>query len=302
MAKKIIIDPEILRDLAEKGLTTKEIAKELGAGRSTINSKLNEYNIPSNKPPIKKHTSEAKKIMSEKRKKWLKDNPEKHPWKKHDKFKSVPCENVKKFLDDLQINYIGEYDPEIDDRFFSIDIALPDKMIALEINGNQHYERSGKLKPYYQDRHDLLVNRGWDVYEIHYSACFNLEKWSEFIDKLKNSESIVEFDYFNYVPRKKKYYPPRTHGTLKKAKYDTCDCGNKKTACSKKCRKCASTKSRPKHRKAERPSKEELEKLIWEYPFTTLGKMYGVSDVAVKKWCKCYGIVNFPPTGYFLRK
>jgi 5-methylcytosine-specific restriction endonuclease McrA len=38
-------------------------------------------------------------------------------------------------------------------------------------------------------------------------------------------------------------------------------------------------------------AKEELEKLVKEYPLTTLGKMYGVSDNAIKKRCKRLGIV-----------
>ena len=32
--------------------------------------------------------------------KYLKENPDKHPWKKNDKFKSKPCEKFKKMLID----------------------------------------------------------------------------------------------------------------------------------------------------------------------------------------------------------
>jgi hypothetical protein len=38
------------------------------------------------------------------------------------------------------------------------------------------------------------------------------------------------------------------------------------------------------------PSKEELEQLIYTTPFTTIGEMYNVSDNAVRKWCKKYGL------------
>lgn len=37
-------------------------------------------------------------------------------------------------------------------------------------------------------------------------------------------------------------------------------------------------------------SKEELEKLIEEYPFTKIGEMFGVSDNAIKKRCVALGI------------
>lgn len=38
------------------------------------------------------------------------------------------------------------------------------------------------------------------------------------------------------------------------------------------------------------PSKEDLEKLIYNTSFTKIGEMYGVSDNAVRKWCKKYGL------------
>lgn len=53
-------------------------------------------------------------------------------------------------------------------------------------------------------------------------------------------------------------------------------------------------------RKVERPSKEELEKLVWEMPTTKLSKQYGVSDVAINKWCKAYNISK-PPRGYWTK-
>lgn len=52
-------------------------------------------------------------------------------------------------------------------------------------------------------------------------------------------------------------------------------------------------------RRVERPTKEELEKLVWQYSMLQLGKMYGVSDNAVRKWCKSYGIVDLPTRGYW---
>ncbi|RAM48904.1 MAG: hypothetical protein C6Y22_25155 [Hapalosiphonaceae cyanobacterium JJU2] len=54
-------------------------------------------------------------------------------------------------------------------------------------------------------------------------------------------------------------------------------------------------------RKVERPSKEELQKLVWEKPTTQIAKDFGVSDKAVEKWCKVYGIEK-PPRGYWIKK
>ena len=94
-----------------------------------------------------------KKVMSDEEKncvrigriKYLKENPDKHPWKKNDKFKSKPCEKFKKMLIDNDIYFIDEYQPS-DDRFYSIDVAFPNKKFGIEINGNQHYNNDGTLK------------------------------------------------------------------------------------------------------------------------------------------------------------
>lgn len=45
-----------------------------------------------------------------------------------------------------------------------------------------------------------------------------------------------------------------------------------------------------KTRKVNRPSKEILEKEVKENTMVSLGKKYGVSDNAVRKWCKSYGM------------
>lgn len=42
--------------------------------------------------------------------------------------------------------------------------------------------------------------------------------------------------------------------------------------------------------KTTRPTKEILEKELKEFNFLKVAKLYGVSDTAVRKWCKSYGI------------
>lgn len=65
------------------------------------------------------------------------------------------------------------------------------------------------------------------------------------------------------------------------------------TYCSQQCSKLAL-------RRTIRPSKEELKKLIWTKPTTHIAKDFGVSDKAVEKWCKAYGI-DKPPRGYWAK-
>jgi len=60
---------------------------------------------------------------------------------------------------------------------------------------------------------------------------------------------------------------------------------NYKRTSSKLCINCENI------RKAENiPSKEEIEKYLGKLPFTRIGEMFGVSDNAVRKWCKKYGL------------
>jgi len=52
------------------------------------------------------------------------------------------------------------------------------------------------------------------------------------------------------------------------------------------------------HRKVARPSKEELQKLLWQKPTSQLAKDFGVSDKAIEKWAKTYGLEK-PGRGYW---
>ena len=57
----------------------------------------------------------------------------------------------------------------------------------------------------------------------------------------------------------------------------------KQKFCSKKC-------TDEHHRKCVRPPKEELEKLILEKSYKELGRIFGVTDNTIRKWCIRYGI------------
>lgn len=45
-----------------------------------------------------------------------------------------------------------------------------------------------------------------------------------------------------------------------------------------------------KNKSSHLPSKEILMELILNYPMTTIGKMYNVSDNSIRKWCKKYNL------------
>lgn len=93
----------------------------------------------------------------------------------------------------------------------------------------------------------------------------------------------------------KKFFFTKVSGKLVKApivitkqKNYCIDCGKEISSNSKRCVKCSNINSR----KVERPSKEVLYKQLLEYSgnFTALGNKYGVTDNAVRRWCKYYNL------------
>lgn len=62
--------------------------------------------------------------------------------------------------------------------------------------------------------------------------------------------------------------------TLDNGKYCSLDCSHKAS------------------RKCERPNKEELEDLLKNKSFVEVGRIFGVSDNSVRKWCLGFGLPN----------
>jgi len=73
-----------------------------------------------------------------------------------------------------------------------------------------------------------------------------------------------------------------------------CSCGNIKLKDSINCKLCDD-----KH-KIKWPSKEEMENLIWKIPTTKISKQLGVSDTAVKNFCREHNISK-PSRGYWTK-
>ena len=82
------------------------------------------------------------------------------------------------------------------------------------------------------------------------------------------------------------------YGSKNIKKHNHCaDCGKEIALSSTWCPKCAAKHNRAcKVDECLRPSKQELLELIQTKPFTEIGRMYGVSDNAIRKWCKNMGL------------
>ncbi len=145
-----------------------------------------------------KVSEKTKSKISKSRKIWMLNNPEKHPWK--NKKKSIPCEIFKSFLLEKNIFFIEEALIS-KERFYSVDILIPDYNSIVEINGNQHYNSSGELGEYYQDRNLFIKSLGWNVYEIHYSLVYDVKNCEFILDRIKKNEKV---DLPFYIKKKKK--------------------------------------------------------------------------------------------------
>ena len=70
-------------------------------------------------------------------------------------------------------------------------------------------------------------------------------------------------------------------------RYSKCiDCDKTIDIKAIRCKECENAN----RHKVERPSKEELSQLLQDSNFSSIGRTYGVSDNAVRKWCKYYGL------------
>lgn len=77
-----------------------------------------------------------------------------------------------------------------------------------------------------------------------------------------------------------------------------CQCGSEKLPMSNKCLDCFNNN---RETKIKWPTKEELEKLVWEKPVSIISKEFGVTDNAVGRWCKKYNITK-PGRGYWMKQ
>lgn len=81
----------------------------------------------------------------------------------------------------------------------------------------------------------------------------------------------------------------REYPIRKQKKREKCyciDCGKEISFGAMRCLPCENIR-----RVQEKPvTREELKQFIRSTPFTTIGKMYGVSDNTIRKWCKSYDL------------
>lgn len=107
--------------------------------------------------------------------------------------------------------------------------------------------------------------------EIHNNMINNEQLLSSF-DNMKAEEILQEYQ------------------KIKQKTFNHCkECGKIISRGATYCVDCFS-QIRENERKNTRPDRDELKKEIRSIPFTTIGKEYGVSDNAIRKWCDAYNL------------
>ncbi len=219
-------------------------------------------------------SAEGRRNMSEAKKKWNRENPDKvrEVFSKLSKAKSIPCEYLKEWLRAKDIQFVEEYLPMLEQgRYYSIDIALPDRKIGVEVNGDMHYRHEGGLREYYQIRHDTIEAQGWKLYEIPRKLVYNPEKMTALFNEILSSQPKQDFDFLHYTPPIKKKDRPKTPPKPRIPVY-----------------------------KFSWPSKEELARLVYRKSLSAIANEYGASPNTLKKYCLKHG-VSYPPQGYWRR-
>lgn len=100
------------------------------------------------------------------------------------------------------------------------------------------------------------------------------------IDKFNITNQIWYQRQYNKKPTEEiKYYKTKQEKRC-------VDCGKIINPDAIRCIEC----EHKRQRKTEWPQRDELKKLIRAQPFSAIGKMYNVSDNAIRKWCKNYNL------------
>ena len=299
----------IIKDYVEYFLSIKELCVKYNIGSKIWLGKLlkgktrniSEANrIAHKKYPDKfKLPDSAKEKIRAARLKFMKEHPEQTAWRL--KNMSYPEKCFQKILEDngLDKKYLIYREYSVFPYF--IDFAFINEKLAVEIDGSQHLEEERKKRDNKKDK--LLVSKGWRVLRIAANEVTHdgTNALNAVIEMLGDSNAESSNVGILKVPKtlektvdRKKYSKVdalkvpkaivKNVGILKAPKtYEKAVRGE--DGLTDKQRQNALTQ-----RKTEWPNKEKLFEMVKSIPFTRIAEMYGVSDNAIKKWCKRYGL------------
>ena len=271
--KLSVIKDELIRLYVNESYSIKDLRKKFQVQSTDIKNilgdkvrSLSDANKLAHKkyPENFKHTEESKKIMREKRLEFMKNNPEKTAWRLSNvSYPEKLCiEYIEKNGLDKNHSIVREYSVFP----YFIDFAFVNEMVAVEIDGSQHLLPERKESDNKKD--ELLNELGWVVIRVSEKEIkTNInDVFDQILTILKTKPKINNHRIGLVVKPKKRQKKERNEfGFTEK--------------------QIQSIKSQ---RRADRPSLEELKTLISEHGYVGTGKMFGVSDNAIRKWLGSY--------------
>jgi len=132
----------------------------------------------------RKPSDETKKKISESRKKYLLENPDKVPYLlNHSSKESYP----EKYFSEVFINEGIEVQRYFRIGLYELDFCVIDKKIDIEIDGDQHY-LDKKIVESDKKRNEFLEEKGWEVIRIRWSEYQKMNDVSKrnLIEEIKN--------------------------------------------------------------------------------------------------------------------
>jgi len=260
----------------DSGLTQREIIQKYGMrvaalykakkrGDIAFRSRAEALRLSAIKKP-RKHTEETKKKISARRIAYLKLHPEKVPYRlNHSSKRSIPELIFEKALKEYGLT---NFEPEKPMSIYQFDFAFPEERIDVEIDGKLHLTDS--VKSIDERRDKWTESIGWRV--IRFTASEVCKDVNVCLNKLLEIMNLPKLEIKEKIKSK---------ANARKIK---CECGKEIFAISKRCSSCYRLSSR----KVCRPSLEDLIQDLSNSTYVAVGKKYGVSDNAIRKWIKAY--------------
>lgn len=128
------------------------------------------------------------------------------------------------------------------------------------------------------------------VNECKTSKTLRLEPPANGQKNYNNAEDYLITNIFTYSEKLKDSYVKyknRFESQKKEVKHYYCECcGKEVSSKGVKCPECAAKNSR----KVERPERDELKQLIRTKSFLDIGRLFGVTDNSIRKWCLVYNL------------
>lgn len=273
--KQIILNDYLNNPISIKDISIKYNIKNYDLIKKILGDKVRTRSeaskIAHKKYPEKfKHSEITKEKLRKKRLDYMEKYPENTGWRRRNI--SYPEKMFIKLLEKYELDKKYLIFREYPFFPYCIDFAFIDLKLAIEIDGSQHLLPDRVISDNMKDK--KLIKNGWSIIRFssnevtrNFENIFNviINK----IENISNGTQIYEKVGIVKLPSQKIYKKVERdengHSKLEKERY-------------------------LRQRRCVRPSKDDLLTMVKTIPFKTISSNFGVSDSAIKKWCKQYGI------------